>query len=38
MTKDEGYKSEYRSAYHPEDAISFINTLTLGGLHNLSPT
>lgn len=28
----------YRSAYHPEDIVPFFNTLTLGGLNNLSPT
>ena len=28
----------YSSAFHSEDTIPFINTLTLGGLNNLSPT
>lgn len=30
--------SNYKSVYHPEDAIEFFNAVTLGGLNNLSPT
>lgn len=37
-TENERYKSGYSSSFHSEDAIPFINTLTLGGLNNLSPT
>lgn len=28
----------YKSAYHPEDSVEFVNALTAGGLNNLSPT
>lgn len=31
-------KYDYRSAFHSEDVIPFINTLTVGGFYNLSPT
>lgn len=35
----EGYGDPHRnSAYHPADALEFLNVMTAGGMNNLSPT